>query len=409
MKFFKFAKKENLPSIEKALSKFVKRVEYEAIVRGCPDRRQLVRYAAEVIGKDEHELLRALGERMLVKVAPRVIPTEAQHLPKEVTLAQLRLAGCIPIIRDHVFRGVICTDPSRIPEPYRSYESLEYLLASWEEIAKALGESERSLEELRAHEQEKLREREQEMLLRVLHLLIGEVESHGRDEAKLSISEDSIRYLFTSLTGRSGSGQIHQALLVPLLGFLESVQQRIGEKVISIQCIEKGRLYRLNWEGEEERAQQSEEGVPQPIRVVKTLPPTGVHYTVSVLVIDDSETFGSVIERFFAREGITVERRTSAKDALAELANGSVRPRVIVSDLHMPDMSGSQFVREFKSLPGFEDVAIFMLTSDEEIDSEVDAIRLGVEAYLRKNEDPRLLCAHVERVLEGKRSIQQAA
>jgi len=132
-------------------------------------------------------------------------------------------------------------------------------------------------------------------------------------------------------------------------------------------------------------------------------------FSTSVLIIDDNNVFGSVVERLLLREGFSVHRRDSARDALQELRQSSILPRVILCDLHMPEMNGMQFVSEVQQLQLSEHISIFMLSSDEEIENEIEAIQRGAVGFLRKTEDPRILCAHVRRAIGTDSSFSEAA
>lgn len=406
MKLFSFNKKERFPSIEKALKKVFTAKEYQSIIEHCPDRRMILQVASERSGKSEKELLKELANSLSMRLAPRVIATEAECLPTGMSLAVMRRAGFIAIMRDQVFRGIICSDPATIIEPYRSYEDLEILLAPWSDIANALGESEKNLENIRKDEELERREQEGVLVQKILSFLVTEVENHKKTEVKISLSQEAIQYLFTTADGKTGRGEVNRNLFAAIKRFLLAGNQVLGERSFKIRCIEAGVYYAVSW-GTTEPA--VEEPQLEPVSSIVPSFDSRPAFTSSVLIIDDSETFGSVIERFFVREGVAVERYTSAKKALTQLKNGSLHPRVIVCDVHMPEMNGVQFVREFRQCEEFSHINLFMLTSDEAVDTELEAIRGGVEAYLRKNEDPRLLCAHVERVLKSKCKFPEVA
>jgi two-component system chemotaxis response regulator CheY len=409
--------KNRFPLFEKGMQRVVGKEAFEQIMHHCPDRRMLLRVAAEHMEKTERELLEEVAPQLGLRVAPRVIPTEAHHLPEGTTLASLRRAGCIAIVRESVFRGMVCSDPATIPEPFRSVPDLEYLLAPWSEIVKALGESEVQFEAYRKEREEERRGEEERTVEDVLVLLKDELTVHGQHSVKIAFEQNEIQYLFTTPEGKTGRGQIQQHLQKALLRFLERAPQELRGMPIQINCLERVKYYQVQYRAapkelpapEQESLLTSEAMQPNaPLgnaRSTQSIP----SYTVSVLLIDDNETFGSVVERFFLREGITVERRTSAQHALREIRNGLLIPKVVVCDLHMPVMNGVEFVHAIRGDQNLPSMSLFMLTSDEELDTEIEAIQGGVEAYLRKNEDPRLLCAHVQRVLRTNNLLSEAA
>ncbi|MCB0319354.1 MAG: response regulator [Bdellovibrionales bacterium] len=382
------------PCAERALCKVIGRRVFEDISAQCPDRRFLFGAASVQSGKTEREMMNLVADILKCGVAPRVLPTELEHLPAGLSLQTLRDAGCIAIIRNSVFRGVVCVNPARIPPQLQRYENLEYLLAPWDEIAVALVASERAFrlqQELRSSEE--FQERE-ETFERVLSFLADEVERYSdTPQVRISLEGGVVQYIFqTSRDGKTGRGEIHRSLIPQMEAFLGTAGTRpqiIAGREFLVRELEKGCYYEMYWTSQIsgqvvdslENGRREEEHVP-------------------VLLIDDSETFGSVVERFFSRQNISVQRRTSARLALQELQHGKLAPRIIVCDLHMPGMNGIEFVREIRRIESLQDVSIVMLTSDDEVANEIALIRLGIEAYIRKSSDPRILCAHVERVLD---------
>ncbi|MCI5064105.1 response regulator [bacterium] len=415
--FHSFFRRNSIPSLSESLKKVVGKAVFAEVERECPDRRRLLAVASERLGKGERILLAEVADVMRGRLAPRVIPTEAQHLPEGITIATMRRDGYIAIIHEGDFRGVICSDPAQIPEVWRRAADFEYLLAPWSEIAHALGESECHLEAFRAQEEEDRRVQQGLLAEKALLMLLRDVQSYGVREVRIAL-EEKIQYIFTTPDGQSGRGDIRMDLRDGLIRVLENYAAPEEFPSLQVECLEQQRYYRLNWVPEIDKEIQESQHSPlaeaeKALHESTTLPASKEHgentveakqpeYTVSLLLIDDNETFGAVVERFFVREGISVKRYSSVKQALKDITAGVIVPRVVVCDLHMPEMNGVEFLKRFGETPNKERTTLFMLTSDEEVDTEIEAVRSGVEAYLRKNEDPRLLCAHVERALKQK-------
>jgi CheY-like chemotaxis protein len=67
------------------------------------------------------------------------------------------------------------------------------------------------------------------------------------------------------------------------------------------------------------------------------------------LVVDDSMLIRYTVCRFLEERGFTVESATNGVEALQVLAR--VTPDLIVTDMQMPKMSGSELLSELKSKP----------------------------------------------------------
>jgi PAS domain S-box-containing protein len=66
-----------------------------------------------------------------------------------------------------------------------------------------------------------------------------------------------------------------------------------------------------------------------------------------ILVVDDEPDIGQLLADILARDGHSVERALSGRDALARLGDGAVD--LIISDLRMPDMDGPALYRALTS------------------------------------------------------------
>jgi type IV pilus assembly protein PilB len=121
-----------------------------------------------------------------------------------------------------------------------------------------------------------------------------------------------------------------------------------------------------------------------------------------VLVVEDSATIASVVKYFLELEGFEV---LVAKDGEAGLESARRdRPNVIVTDCNMPGMDGMTMVKELRRAESTRDVAVLMLTSEEGIEKEAQALEAGVDDYIVKPVEPRRLAARVRSVLAHSRS-----
>jgi DNA-binding NtrC family response regulator len=105
---------------------------------------------------------------------------------------------------------------------------------------------------------------------------------------------------------------------------------------------------------------------------------------ISVLILEDDPAFGGVLEEELRSRGHDVTRSLSVAGALEQLKDDSFD--VVLLDLHLPDGSGLEVLREISSqaLP----VEVLVLTGHAEVPSALEAVRLGAYDYLSK--PPRL-------------------
>jgi len=115
-------------------------------------------------------------------------------------------------------------------------------------------------------------------------------------------------------------------------------------------------------------------------------------HQTDVLVVDDEEPVRRVLTQILARAGNVVQSAASAHEALA-LLRGGMRFDVITTDLHMPGMTGVDFVRALRQLD--LDVPVIILTGNPSLDSAVSLIEYGAFRYLQKPMESAHLVAMV--------------
>ena len=77
------------------------------------------------------------------------------------------------------------------------------------------------------------------------------------------------------------------------------------------------------------------------------------------LVVDDSMLIRHTVCRFLEERGFAVESVTNPVEALALLA--TVLPSLIITDMQMPKMSGSEFITALKGNPHTATIPIVIL------------------------------------------------
>jgi CheY-like chemotaxis protein len=77
------------------------------------------------------------------------------------------------------------------------------------------------------------------------------------------------------------------------------------------------------------------------------------------LVVDDSMLIRHTVCRFLEERGFQVESATNPVEALEMLPN--LQPDIIITDMQMPKMSGSEFITALKAKPETSGIPIVIL------------------------------------------------
>jgi CheY-like chemotaxis protein len=81
--------------------------------------------------------------------------------------------------------------------------------------------------------------------------------------------------------------------------------------------------------------------------------------SVVALVVDDSMLIRHTVCRFLEERGFAVESATNGQEALESLKR--VRPDIIITDIQMPKMNGSELITAVKSEPRLAGIPIVIV------------------------------------------------
>src|SRR5512142_3151869 len=115
-----------------------------------------------------------------------------------------------------------------------------------------------------------------------------------------------------------------------------------------------------------------------------------------LLVCDDSASMRALLNSILAPH-YEVHLTSTAEEALADAPRFA--PDVILSDLLLPGMSGSELCRAIRALPSMEGVPFVLVTTFGGPDARADGLEAGADDYLVKPIRPRELLARLRRVL----------
>jgi DNA-binding response OmpR family regulator len=128
----------------------------------------------------------------------------------------------------------------------------------------------------------------------------------------------------------------------------------------------------------------------------------------SILVIDDNHYMRKIVRNLLTNIG--VRKVFEASDGIAGLdALRIVSPDVVILDWELPLLNGAEFVRIVRS-PGVfpqSDVPIIMLSSHGERWRVVEAVRIGVNEYLRKPVSAQALLDRLALIITNPRPVVQ--
>jgi DNA-binding NtrC family response regulator len=101
----------------------------------------------------------------------------------------------------------------------------------------------------------------------------------------------------------------------------------------------------------------------------------------NILVVDDELGIRDLLSEILFDEGHQVELAENA--AQAREARQRMRPDLVLLDIWMPDTDGVSLLKEW-STTGLLNMPVIMMSGHATIDTAVDAVRIGAQAFLEK-------------------------
>jgi two-component system phosphate regulon response regulator PhoB len=116
-----------------------------------------------------------------------------------------------------------------------------------------------------------------------------------------------------------------------------------------------------------------------------------------VLVVDDEPDLLELVRFNLDQSGFAVETAASGREALEQLRRSP--PDLMVLDLMLPDVSGTEICRQVRADTRLAQLPIIMLTARADEVDRVVGLELGADDYVTKPFSPRELTLRVRAVL----------
>ena len=118
----------------------------------------------------------------------------------------------------------------------------------------------------------------------------------------------------------------------------------------------------------------------------------------TILVVEDDADQREVIALHLLNAGYMVRSVSNGLEAAASCLQ--ITPDLVISDVHMPQMTGFDMIRALKSEPGMKDIPVIFITVDEGAREEGSG--LGAVEFLTKPFKPANLLMLVGKFLAQK-------
>ena len=117
-----------------------------------------------------------------------------------------------------------------------------------------------------------------------------------------------------------------------------------------------------------------------------------------VMVVEDHEETREFYSRLLVRSGVRVSTASNCAEALREASRS--QPRLIVMDMHLPDVDGWECIRQLRLDPRTKEIPILAVSGYASEADRKKALALGAADYLVKPVQPELLLRSLRRWLD---------
>lgn len=116
---------------------------------------------------------------------------------------------------------------------------------------------------------------------------------------------------------------------------------------------------------------------------------------LSILIVEDDITFSLMLTTWLGKKGFVVRSSSSVSDAKRKL--GEEAFDLVISDLRLPDSDGIDLLKWLKNT--HPSLPLIMMTSYAEIQTAVQAMKLGAADYIAKPQNPDELLGKIKELV----------
>ncbi len=125
---------------------------------------------------------------------------------------------------------------------------------------------------------------------------------------------------------------------------------------------------------------------------------------MEILVVEDSPTQAIKLQQFLENNSYSVSVANNGVSALSLLQEWS--PKLIISDIVMPEMDGYELCRKIKSRDRLKSIPIILLTTLSEPEDIVNGLACGADNFVTKPYDKNLLLSRIQYILVNQKLRQ---
>ncbi len=117
----------------------------------------------------------------------------------------------------------------------------------------------------------------------------------------------------------------------------------------------------------------------------------------TILIVDDSLSIREAVGFTLRKEGFDVLTSEDGEQALKQFDGKAVD--LVITDLHMPNINGTELTKEIRKLQEYKRIPILVLTTESQTSKKMEAKKAGATGWIIKPFVPEKLIAVIRKVL----------
>lgn len=122
----------------------------------------------------------------------------------------------------------------------------------------------------------------------------------------------------------------------------------------------------------------------------------------TLLIVEDNPDVQMYLSKELSKEYTLIQEYNGKKGLEAAIQH---IPDIIISDIMMPEMHGTEFCKELKKDPNTSHIPLVFLTAKDSDQNQIEGYNLGAEAYIMKPFNVDILNAQIKSVLKNRENL----
>jgi DNA-binding response OmpR family regulator len=124
---------------------------------------------------------------------------------------------------------------------------------------------------------------------------------------------------------------------------------------------------------------------------------SNINDKAKIMIVEDDLFMQTLLNEFLSAK-FAVTTYVNGMDALTALQDGNL-PDLIISDLNIPEISGTELIAQVKASDFFKAIPIMILSGEESSELRIKCLNAGADDFVVKPFNPRELDARINVIL----------